>query len=426
VYPNAPPGVLFEGDPGFAHTIYPPSWHNLAPRVGLAYQILPKTVIRAAYGMFYDQMMQINSVAQFEPFLTQYRLVGVSLTKPYGSSAPLNPAVSNYGKNFVFQPFDEFDVPSPSIVTPYAQNWNLVVEHQLANNLLLRAAYVGSKGTHLVFDAQVNPAIYAPGATLENENQRRLYPGVGPIDLGMTSGWSRYESVQFTVQKKYSKGFTILANYTISKSIDNSSYCTLDNACGGPNPFNYNDNSGLSDFDTPQRLVVSGIVEHPKLENHNPLLKMMLGGWQSNVIFSAQSGIPFTVYSGIDNALMGVGNDFADLTGASWKLAGGQSRAAEIQEWFNTKAFAVNAIGTIGTGRRNQLRGPGNWNVDYALFKNFAITERMKVQLRGEFFNFFNHTNLGQPDGTVTSPTFGQIVTAMDPRITQLSLKLVF
>src|SRR5262249_26417526 len=124
--------------------------------------------------------------------------------------------------------------------------------------------------------------------------------------------------------------------------------------------------------------------------------------------------------------LMGVGNNYADLTGVAWQLTGDRSRAAQIQQWFNPAAFKVNALGTIGTGRRNQLRGPGQWNADYGMFKNFAFTDRVKLQFRGEFFNFFNHTRLGQPNASVTSSTFGQILSAADPRITQLSLKLIF
>ena len=371
-YPNAPPGVLFQGDPGFEHTIFPADLNNIAPRVGLAYQLRPRTVIRAAYGVFYDQFVGINSVAQFEPFLSQFRLVAPgSLAHVYGSTPPLDPTAVAYDKSFVFHPFGEFDVPSKNIVAGYMQNWNVVIEQQVTNDVLLRAAYVGSKGTHLLFDAQVNPGIYGPGATAANINQRRLYPGVGTIDLGQSTGWSKYQSVQFTAQKRFSQGYTVLANYTISKSIDNSSYCTLDNACAGPNPFNYNDNRGLSDFDTPQRLVVSGVAEHPKLQKQNPVLRAILGGWQSNFIVAVQSGTPFTVFSGIDNALMGVGGNFADLTGVSWSQPGDRSKAAQINQWFNPAAFRVNAVGTIGTGRRNQLRGPGLWNIDYGLFKNF-------------------------------------------------------
>jgi hypothetical protein len=123
---------------------------------------------------------------------------------------------------------------------------------------------------------------------------------------------------------------------------------------------------------------------------------------------------------------MNAGANFADLTGTDWRMPEGRSRQDEIAQYFNTSAFRVNAIGTIGTGRRNQLQTPGAWNADFSIFKTFSATERLKFQLRGEFFNLFNHTRLGTPNGTVTSPQFGRITSAFDPRIVQLAAKVVF
>jgi hypothetical protein len=306
------------------------------------------------------------------------------------------------------------------------QNWNFVIEHQLPGDWLLRGAYVGSKGTRLLNSPEINPGVYGPGATAANVNQRRIYQPIGGLQLASGSGWSKYQSAQFTVQKRFSQGFSILANYTISKSIDISSYATAEGNSTGPDPFNYNNNRGLSDFDTPQRLVVSGIVEHPRLEGKNPVMRTILGGWQSNFIFTAQSGAPITIFSGVDNALMGVGLNRGDFTGAQIDLPGGRSRAEEIDAWFNPGSFRQNAIGTIGQVGRNTLRSPGAWNADYSAFKEFAIQERAKIQFRGELFNAFNHTRLGAPNTTVISPQFGKITSAYSPRIIQLALKFVF
>ena len=128
----------------------------------------------------------------------------------------------------------------------------------------------------------------------------------------------------------------------------------------------------------------------------------------------------------MDNALTNVGNNFADLTGTDWRMADGRSRGDEVNQYFNKAAFKVNAIGTIGTGRRNQLTSPGGWNADTSIFKTFSASERLKLQLRGEFFNMFNHTRLGVPNGTVTSPQFGRITSAYDPRIVQVAAKAIF
>jgi hypothetical protein len=428
-FPNAPTGLLFAGDPGVGSTVVRPDLNNFAPRFGLAYQVTPKTVIRSAYGVFYDHppAVMMNRSAQGQPFVQQTIITGtVSLANPYGSAPPMNPQPVTPASNVAFVPYGTWALPSESIRTGYMQNWNFVVEHQLGGDVLLRGAYVGSKGTKLLNAEEINPALYAPGATVSNENARRPYQPIGGLQLGASDANSSFQSLQITVQKRFSHGISVLGNYTYSKSIDVSSYGSIEGNTGGPDPYNLNNNRGLSDFDLRNRLVVSGVVQHPRLAEANPIVKNVFGGWQSNFIYTAQSGQPFTVLSGVDNALTGVGGNFADYTGANPQISGNRSEQAEIAQWFNTSAFTTNAIGTIGTGRRNQLIGPGSWNVDYSIFKSFPIHERHEIQLRGEFFNLFNHTRLSNPNSTVTSSLFGQITSAGDPRIVQLALKFRF
>lgn len=429
VFPNAPPGMLFPGDKGYESSIVPRDWNNLAPRVGFAWQLRPRTVIRGAYGIFYDQLMGIsnNRGASAEPFIRQSLLNAQgTLANPYGSAAPLDPSGFQPTRDFLFGQYGTWAIPSKLMVAGYMQNWNLIVERQFRSDIVLRAGYVGSKGVHLLHSPEVNPAIYGPGASAANYNQRRRYQPIAGIQLGRSDSWSKYHSMQLTLQKRYSRGFTVLANYTWSKSVDITSYGSIEGNTTGPDPFNFNNNRGLSDFDTRHRLVVSGIWELPKLKHWYPVARTVLGDWQSNFIFTAQTGTPFTVNSGVDNALTNVGSNFADLTGVDWRIPGGRSRAAEIEQYFNKAAFRVNAVGTIGTGRRNQLTSPGAWNADCSLFKSFHATERIRLQLRGEFFNLFNHTRLGVPNATVTSPQFGRITSSYEPRIVQVAAKVIF
>jgi len=244
--------------------------------------------------------------------------------------------------------------------------------------------------------------------------------------VGEPTAWSKYQSAQFTVQKRFSHGFSLLANYTIAKSIDISSYATIEGNSAGPDPFNFNNNRGLSDFDTPQRLVVSGIVEHPRSGASTPVVRGIIGGWQSNFIFIAQSGTPFGVASGVDNALMGIGGNRADLTGESWVLPEGRSRGEQILAWFSPKAFKINAVGTIGQLGRNTLRAAGAWNTDYSLFKDFNLVERARLQFRGEFFNLLQPYPAGRPQRHGDQHGFGRISSAYEPRIVQLGLKVIF
>jgi hypothetical protein len=422
-------GLVFIGDPGYEDYIIPPDWNNLAPRVGFAYQVFPKTVIRAAYGIFFDDYMMIAMRgAGSAPFIQQVILMPSGpLSNPYGSGPLVDPSPGfTPGSDFVFAPYGTFNFTSNRMKAGYMQNWNFIIERQFFSDFLLRAGYVGSKGTSLLNTPEINPGIYGPGATAANVNQRRIYQPIGGIQIGQSDAWSKYHSLQLTAQKRYSKGLTVTANYTWSKSIDITSYASAEGNAVGPDPFNFNNNRAVSDFDIPHRFVVSGVWELPALKNSNAFIRTALGGWQQNFIFTAVSGTTFTVASGVDNALMGIGANFADYTGGEWRLSGDRSRAEEIAAWFKTDVFRTNAIGTIGTGRRNQLRGPGQWNMDYSLFKNFQMTERATFQLRGEFFNVFNHTRLGNPNSTRSSPAFGVIASAADPRIVQLAAKIVF
>lgn len=428
-YPNAPQGLLFQRDPGFENGIIPTQWNLLSPRFGFAYQLRPRTVIRSAYGIFYDSFMAIfnNRTAAGQPFVAQSVINGpYQLADPYSGGAILDPTPVVPGQGFRFTPYGTWGLQASDLRVGYMQNWNFVVEQQLPGDWLVRGAYVGSKGSRLLNSPEINPALYGPGATAANINQRRIYQPIGGLQLASGSGWSKYHSAQFTIQKRFTHGFSVLANYTISKSIDISSYATAEGNSTGPDPFNFNNNRGPSDFDIPQRLVVSGIVEHPRLKGMHPVVRQTLGGWQSNFIFTAQAGTPFTVLSGVDNALMGIGANRADLTGQPIELGTGRSRADEINAWFNPAAFRQNAIGTIGLMGRNRLRVPGFWNADYSIFKEFNMTERVRIQARGEMFNVFNHTRLGGPTSTVTSPLFGRITSALDPRIVQIALKLLF
>ena len=429
VFPHAPLGLVFWGDKGFENGVIKPYWKSFAPRLGVAYQVTPKTVVRSAYGIFYDEYfgLMLNHTIQAQPFEAQAVLTGpIPLSNPYVGTTPVDPVNFQPSSDLVFRNNGTYAVPSANLRPGYVQNWNFVVEREVLANLLARAGYVGAKGTRLLNTTDSNPGIFGPGATTANLPQRRPYANIGAMPLGYSSGNSSYNALQLTLQKRYSRGFSILGNYTFSKSIDYSSFGSNEGNQTGPDPFHVRNNRGPSDFDVTQRFVASGIWEMPKLSKSNAVIRNVLGGWQSNGIFTVQSGTPLTILSGANNSLNGVGGDFAAYSGGSWHLNGSRSKQQEIAQWFNTGVFTVDQLGTVGTGRRGQLRAPGLWNVDYSLFKNFVFTEHMHLQLRGEFFNLFNHANLNSPNVTANSPTFGTIASASSPRIAQVAMKLIF
>jgi hypothetical protein len=160
------------------------------------------------------------------------------------------------------------------------------------------------------------------------------------------------------------------------------------------------------------------------------LARNVLGNWETNGILTLQSGIPFNITSGVDDSLSGIGLDRAELVGNP-PLPGGRSQAQQLHEWFNTQAFTVNTLGTYGNTPRNYLEGPGFANLDFSVMRGFPIhigplAESQVLQLRGEFFNVFNHPNFNNPTSSVTSSNFGQILGAASPRVIQLGLKFVY
>ena len=222
-FPNAPLGLQYLGDASVPDVVTQPDWNNLAPRAGLAYQINSKTVIRSAFGFFYDQLLGIlnNRVGSGEPFVRLVTKNGpVSLSDPYAGGPILDPTPLNPDKNFVFTRYSTWALPAKIMPTPYMQNWNVIVERQVSADLLLRVGYVGSHGLRLLECPEINPGLYGPGANTTNIDQRRPYQPIAGLQLAQTQSWSKYHAMQVTVQKRYSRGFSVLGNYTWSKSID--------------------------------------------------------------------------------------------------------------------------------------------------------------------------------------------------------------
>jgi hypothetical protein len=308
----------------------------------------------------------------------------------------------------------------PASKPGYTQNWNLTVERQFRNDLSLSVAYVGNHGLNVMGSRQLNPALYYAGATVAQENAHRLYPGIGAMELASSYVYDEFNSLQVKVTKRVNRGLTLLSSFVWSKTIDNTSSATEGNA-GPPNPSNFGSARGPADFDQKYRFNLSGVYDLPHF-HFTGFRGAIVNNWQLNTIFTLSSGLPFTVLSGTDRSISGIGNDYADQVGDPSRPAG----ANRLLQYFNTAAFVPAALGTFGSVGRNSLRGPGFFDVDASLFKNFAVKERWRLQFRGEVFNVQNRANFSNPTATVSSGTFGRITSAGDPRVLQLALKLAF
>jgi hypothetical protein len=280
---------------------------------------------------------------------------------------------------------------------------------------------------------QLNPAVYIPGSTLSTDARRPFQPYTSIIQ-GSGSGNSFYNSLQLGIEKRLSHGFTVLANYTWSKSIDNVPFgadvtSPMLNAGFTMSPYIPGFKRldiGPSDFDFTQVLVVSYVWQLPLLRGSNALLRNALGGWELTGITSAQTGPPITLFAGTDRSQTAIGADHVDYNGGSGLTSGPCANLAPCVAYLRTGSFVTPALGTYGNLAKGALRGPGLFNTDLGAFKNFALSERWKIQFRAEFFNVFNKANFNNPGTSINSGTFGLITSARDPRIGQLALKVQF
>ncbi len=397
--------------------------NNFAPRVGFAWSIGEETVLRAGYGIYYDQSPLAPSEALYfnSPFFDNnifFSLPGLPLT--------LNDPFPSF-----------FPVPLPDsalaiqrdLRTGYMQHWNLNIERQIGSSSVLEVAYVGSKGTKLLTARDINqpqPSVLPPGLPFVP----RPDPRFDDIDLLESRANSIYNALQARFQQRLTRGFSALASYTWSKSIDDAS--NFFSSAGDPNfpqnSFNVAAERGLSNFDVRHRFSLSYSYELPFRKPGNGFVAHLVNGWETFGIVTLQSGRPFTValLSEIDNSgtgrsILGFGaNDRPNLIGNP------EFSNPTTDQWFNTAAFAFSAPGTFGNAGRNILEGPGFQNINMSLLKNTRFNERFNLQFRAEAFNLFNHPNFNLPDNFLGSPTFGRITSARDPRHIQFGLKLLF
>jgi hypothetical protein len=450
VYPNAPNGLLFPGDSGVPDTIAPVFKSDWAPRIGFAWDPLGnrRTVIRSAYGIFYDELlngvgMPFRATSSALPQTVVRTLTGYS---KINYANPLGTVTNPFTSGQVALPASTFTIDR-KLLPPYAQDWNLTLDQSIGKQVL-SIGYIGSKGTRLPRLVEANPAIYEPGATFANSGRRRIYSGctltTGTCTLG-TAGLvegnanSTFHSAQASLTRRGTPDLNYTLAYTYSKDLDYSSSLHM----SGPAPWlvlgeldiaqNNQDLSaehGRSLFDSRHRFAGSVSYIIPFARNLTGVPRTVLDGWQFNALLAVNSSTPFTVYDSANVSLQaphpGVSGMFGDRPNVSGNPNSGAPH--KVSQWIAASAFQrldpVANAGQFGNEGRNSVDGPAYGSLDASLDKSFAITEKSKLQFRAEAFNVTNHANLIPPVFDMNSPAFGQITEAQAPRVLQFALKL--
>ena len=420
------------------------------PRIGVAWDPAGdgKWIVRAGYGVFYDQFQNGPGTASQVPIsslpaaqFNQFSGAGLNFANPYsGHSYP--------APNTFVSPSTVFAI-DPTARAPYSQNWNFGIQRSLFGRYVAEVRYVGSKGTHLPRNIEANPAVYRPGATAQNADQRRVYAGCpangGPCTFSTVAELaditnSTYEAGQASLSRRYASGLGFNVSYWYSKSLDYLSSMNLAGASSQPlagandlaqNPFDLAAEHGPSLFDARHRLVASGSWE-PRISRAAPSpVRAVFGGWQLNAIASHNSATPFTVYDSTNVSLQANSPPISGYPASRPNLIGDPNSGPHtVQEWLSPSAFQrlnpVTQAGQFGNAGRDIARGPAFTDLDASLMRNFKLTEAVRLQFRAESFNVANHPNFGLPVADLNSPIFGQILSAASPRLMQFALKLSY
>jgi len=427
-----------EGDGRIRRSMISTDTDNIMPRVGLSYRIGEKTVIRTGYGIFYG-LMEPSGDAQFlignPPF-------AFAVTQSASEAAP---------------PFLLADGPAPGSLTleqatgltfssferdpdqMYNQQWNFNIQRQLGQDVLWEVGYTGSKASHLLVRAEGNFSPPGPGDLNEKRPIQSagipttgiLVSPLGPVIDHRTTGNSTYHALTTKLEKRFTKGYTVLVSYTWSRTIgDTCGFAAAGNtsACGFQDMRNLQLEKGLDNQHVPHRFVLSTLWELPFGRgkrwgsNWGGVADAILGGWSIGSIVTVSDGQPFNLTVAGNPANIG-SNTIVNRPNVIGDPEAGEET---VQRDFNIDAFAPNNQFQIGNLGRNVMLSRGFFNWDFSALKDFQITEDLRLQFRFEAFSATNTPRFGEPGNQVGTPDFGRITSAGTPRNLQFGLKLIF
>ncbi len=389
---------------------------DFAPRVGFAYQIDNKTVVRSAFGMFYNStfVQELQDMRKFWPYTIQQNFSAnqglrpdLYVTDP-GPSFSNTAAIGGWPQN-------------PNNRTPYSEQWNFTIQRQLMDDMTVDIAYVGNTNKRQVGYDPINSAITpGPGAI----QPRRLLPDFGDLDGGNNKFTSTYNSFRANLVKRFSRGLQLNGNYTWGRAMTNSS--SLAEATV-QNPYDLRNEWARASIDLRHIFQLAYVFEFPFGRtkrfgsNWNPVVNTILGGWSAEGITRAQTGAPLNPRINQDRANVGRTYQRPDATGIN-----PNNGPKRVDQWFNTSAFALPARYTYGSSGAFVINAPGRYNWDLSLQKDFRIAEGQIFQFRAEAYNLPNSVSPGNPNTTFDGNNFGRITSATAARQMQFALRYQF
>lgn len=451
------PGAVKFAGVDFDRNIYPAGKKNFAPRVGFAYDITGRGqfIMRGGYGLFYYQpsgthilgpYMGFNSTSSYTAFNSQPAFQ-LSNGVPF-----INPPLGAEGGDGTFLGSSP-GFQETNRLTPYVQQWNFGLQHTLPGNSVVEVSYAGNHGLHqastgynlnqldpkylslgLALDDPIaNPfaSLGIFGKTISRQQTLLAFPAYTNVNVQFPGfGNSNYHSLLLRFEKRYSNGLSYLVSFTGAKMIGdmatrNSSWLSsgLDSGCGQNALFDRRSCRSIEPIDISKRVVASFVYDLPFGRGKSFLTSgigsAIFGGWQLNGIYEARGGTPLII--------RGANNRAADRPDYLYSAKLSADERSEYR-WFDTNAFAQSPLFTFGNAPKTlpDVRGPGLQSLDAAILRNIKLQESLTLQFRADAFNAFNHTNLSLPNTSFTSGTFGQITSAQDARIMQMSLKLLW
>jgi hypothetical protein len=453
VYPNAPAGSLYYGDPGVTGNFTHNRYGNLSPRLGLVWDPAGdgKQTIRIGAGILYDtpEVYLAQHLASNPPYVNE---LDFTVGAAGGFDNPWTVGYNYPGGNPFPSPTNS-SFPTQGLYTVLPQNlhttniaqWNVSYQRQFGKDWMASVSYLGNKTTHLYSAQELNPGIYTPGQTSVTYKNRLLYAinptqgqYYGDVSMLYDGANASYNGLLASVQHRFSHNFTLLANYTWSHCISDYDFTTDLNGTGFLNPYNLKMDRGNCNFDI--RQIFNASIVAVSAVKGNSILAKLARNWQIAPLLHTQTGAPINITTGKDNSLAGT-NTITNFDRPNLVLPNMYTSSwGPSLQYLNPAAFAQNAPGTFGSLGRDAGRTPGLLSFDVSVSRTFAMTERLRLDLRADAFNAINHTNFGGPtqngvqipgiaggvNSVLTSTTFGRITSAGDPRILQLSLKLLF